>query len=263
MEILGDKQNSSKITDFFTSPGKKNCIENDALDSEFYTPCKTEANGNKEGTPCNDEKEINKTAKTVLSVNSPRVRMNRKKKVIQTGQDNKLLTDYFPVRRSGRKPKSELEKEKRAVLEEKILKKIEEGLEVADLGEKGRGVVATKNFLRGDFVVEYAGELINLSTAKHREKEYSENPKFGCYMYYFVHKNRNYCIDATAESGRLGRLINHSKTAANCHTKLTEINQRPYLMLMASRDISLGEELLYDYGDRNRDSIESHPWLKF
>lgn len=72
-----------------------------------------------------------------------------------------------------------------------------------------------------------------------------------------------FSIDATAESGRLGRLINHSKTAANCHTKLTEINQRPYLMLMASRDISLGEELLYDYGDRNRDSIESHPWLKF
>ena len=69
-------------------------------------------------------------------------------------------------------------------------------------------------------------------------------------------------IDATEESGRLGRLINHSKTAGNCHTKLTEINNKPYLMLIASRDIVIGEELLYDYGDRNKDSLESHPWLK-
>lgn len=72
----------------------------------------------------------------------------------------------------------------------------------------------------------------------------------------------HFSIDATEESGRLGRLINHSKTAGNCHTKLTEINNKPYLMLIASRDIAVGEELLYDYGDRNKDSLESHPWLK-
>ncbi|KAK3084892.1 hypothetical protein FSP39_020927 [Pinctada imbricata] len=81
-------------------------------------------------------------------------------------------------------------------------------------------------------------------------------------MYYFVHKNKSYCVDATAESGRLGRLINHSKVAGNCHTKLIDINQRPYLILVASRDISAGEELLYDYGDRSKSSLESHPWLK-
>lgn len=40
--------------------------------------------------------------------------------------------------------------------------------------------------------MEYAGDLIDLSTAKQREKKYSENPQFGCYMYYFVHRNRNY-----------------------------------------------------------------------
>ena len=31
------------------------------------------------------------------------------RKLVETRQDNKLLTDYFPVRRSSRKPKSELE----------------------------------------------------------------------------------------------------------------------------------------------------------
>lgn len=57
---------------------------------------------------------------------------------------------------------------------------------------KGRGVVATKSFSRGDFVVEYAGDLIDLNAARSREKEYSKNPKFGCYMYYFNFKNKNY-----------------------------------------------------------------------
>ena len=60
----------------------------------------------------------------------------------------------------------------------------------------------------------------------------------------------------------LGRLINHSKVSGNCHTKLIDINDRPYLILVASRDINLGEELLYDYGDRSKASLESHPWLK-
>ena len=71
-----------------------------------------------------------------------------------------------------------------------------------------------------------------------------------------------FSIDATAESGKLGRLLNHSKTHGNCHTKLVEIKGNPYLILVASRDISAGEELQYDYGDRSKDSLASHPWLK-
>lgn len=58
---------------------------------------------------------------------------------------------------------------------------------------KGRGVIATQGFRRGGFVVEYAGDLIDLSTAKRREEEYAQRPdEFGCYMYYFTHKNKNY-----------------------------------------------------------------------
>ena len=61
-----------------------------------------------------------------------------------------------------------------------------------DFGDKGRGVVATKYFKRGDFVVEYAGELIKLDEAKERETKYSMNEQIGCYMYYFIHQNKNY-----------------------------------------------------------------------
>lgn len=68
-------------------------------------------------------------------------------------------------------------------------------------------------------------------------------------------------VDATRETNRLGRLINHSK-CGNCQTKLHDIDGVPHLILIASRDIAAGEELLYDYGDRSKASIEAHPWLK-
>ena len=57
---------------------------------------------------------------------------------------------------------------------------------------KGRGVVADQRFLRGDFVVEYAGDLIDLGTARHREKVYAKDSDVGCYMYYFCCNNKNY-----------------------------------------------------------------------
>jgi len=71
-----------------------------------------------------------------------------------------------------------------------------------------------------------------------------------------------FSIDATLESGKLGRLLNHSKTQQNCHTKNVDVKGRPYLILVASRKISEDEELLYDYGDRSSEALEAHPWLK-
>ena len=68
-------------------------------------------------------------------------------------------------------------------------------------------------------------------------------------------------VDATLESGRLGRLLNHS-IHGNCTTKVTSIKDTPYLILVAAKNIKPEEELLYDYGERDRDAIASHPWLQ-
>ena len=69
-------------------------------------------------------------------------------------------------------------------------------------------------------------------------------------------------VDATQETDRYGRLVNHSKTSGNVTTKLFPIKGTPHLILVAARDIEANEELLYDYGDRSKSSVESHPWLK-
>ncbi|XP_051823898.1 N-lysine methyltransferase KMT5A-like [Antechinus flavipes] len=175
---------------------------------------------------------------------------------------NYRVTDYFPVRRSTRKNRGELRTEERIRLNALIQSGKEEGMRVGLFEGKGRGVITTKPFQRGDYVVEYHGDLIDLALAKKREARYAKDPDTGCYMYYFHYRSKGYCVDATKESGRLGRLINHSKSG-NCQTKLHPINGVPHLIVIATRDIAVGEELLYDYGDRSKASLEAYPWLKY
>lgn len=173
---------------------------------------------------------------------------------------NRLVTDFFPARRSDRTTAKEQKDAAAEALRQKIEAASEDGLKVVTFTGKGRGVVAERPFKRGDFVVEYAGDLIDQQEARAREKEYTRDDR-GCYMYYFSYKNKHYCVDATDESGRLGRLLNHSKQG-NCSTKLVEVNGQPRLIIVAARDIEADEELLYDYGDRSKTSLELHPWLK-
>ncbi|KAM3874241.1 N-lysine methyltransferase KMT5A-A [Diretmus argenteus] len=175
---------------------------------------------------------------------------------------NRKVTDYFPIRRSSRKSKSELKCEQKVHIDNLITNGVEEGLEVHHIEGKGRAVFATRCFQKGEYVVEYHGDLLQITDAKQREAEYAQNPATGCYMYYFQYLCKTYCVDATKETGRLGRLINHSKNG-NCQTKLHDINGIPHLILVASRDVVEGEELLYDYGDRSKASIAAHPWLKY
>ncbi|VDM36611.1 unnamed protein product, partial [Hydatigera taeniaeformis] len=128
--------------------------------------------------------------------------------------------------------------------------------------EKGRGVITTRSFSPGEFVVEYVGELISGSEARAREAEYNKDPSVGSFMFFFCHGNQRYCVDATEETGKLGRLINHSRLHPNCVVKVIPINGVPHLALFAKTEIPPGEELLYDYGDRGKASLTAHPWLK-
>jgi len=169
----------------------------------------------------------------------------------------------LPLRRSERKPKAELLKKQMEEIEAKLLTNDDAtlGIEIAYIENKGRGIKAVRDFAKGEFVVEYAGDLIDIGTAKDLEAKYSMDTSKGCYMYYFKHKGKQYCIDATSESGRYGRLLNHSKITPNCVTKVVMLGDTPRLILVAKNDIVAGTELLYDYGDRSKESLKAHPWL--
>ncbi|BES97344.1 Histone-lysine N-methyltransferase PR-Set7 [Nesidiocoris tenuis] len=193
----------------------------------------------------------------------PAKKMTKPRRKVDPAENNNKtakLTDFFPVRRSVRKTKKTVLEEKQRHVENAILSGREDGLEVHNFEGKGRGIVATRHFGRGDFVVEYAGELISMDEARERESIYARDQNTGCYMYYFVYRDVPYCVDATAESPRLGRLVNHSRNG-NLSTKSLMVAGIPRLVLVAKEDIQPGDELLYDYGDRSRESLYYHPWL--
>ncbi|XP_071520101.1 uncharacterized protein Set8 isoform X2 [Panulirus ornatus] len=170
------------------------------------------------------------------------------------------ITEFYPIRRSERKPKTTLLQERQKEIEEKIKNGKEEGLTVKHFGTKGRGVVTTRQFAKGEFVVEYIGDLIDMREAKQRETIYAQDASKGCYNYYFTFQNQQYCIDATEETGYLGRLVNHSRNG-NLVTKAVEVSGQPHLILIAKHDLEPGTEILYDYGDRSKEALEHHPWL--
>ncbi|XP_053135244.1 N-lysine methyltransferase KMT5A [Hemicordylus capensis] len=236
----------------------QNDKESGCESSESSAGKKTEAAETPKPLPAEPADAANKTQAPKKGI---KAKPGPKRKAQGKTQQNRKVTDYYPVRRSSRKSKKELQIEGKKQIDELIESGREEGMKIDFIDGKGRGVIATRHFNRGEFVVEYHGDLIEITDAKKREAVYAQDPSTGCYMYYFQYLSKTYCVDATKETSRLGRLINHSK-CGNCQTKLHDVDGIPHLILVASRDIKAGEELLYDYGDRSKASLEAHPWLK-
>ena len=63
---------------------------------------------------------------------------------------------------------------------------------MVDFEGKGRGVVSTRPFKKGELICEYSGRLISHEEAKKKEEEYSKDSDIGCYMYYFTHKTNRF-----------------------------------------------------------------------
>ena len=70
------------------------------------------------------------------------------------------------------------------------------------------------------------------------------------------------CVDATEESGMLGRLINHRKKNANLIPRTFIVNNSPKVVFIAATDIAIGDELFFDYGERRADVVKELKWLK-
>lgn len=47
----------------------------------------------------------------------------------------------------------------------------------------GKGIFTAKDFKKGDFLLEYRGDLLEYSEAKEKEKQYNEDD--GSFMFYF------------------------------------------------------------------------------
>ena len=147
------------------------------------------------------------------------------------------------------------------------------GIAVTNIEGKGRGVTATRTFQAGEVVCDYHGPVMSAKEGK--AVHLSTNEKQTGYMFFFVKKGKQLCIDAHAEACKchpeqqtFGRLINHSKSMPNLRRKQfsveTEGKETDVILFLATKSIAVGEELLFDYGVQ-RKSFGSEgiglPWL--
>ena len=128
----------------------------------------------------------------------------------------------------------------------------------------GSGAALAAGFVpRGALVCEYGGQLIAGGEARRREAAYAACEALGSYMFYFEHGGTTHCVDATAERREygVGRLANHSRRAPNCLVRKAIVDGVPRLALLANRDIAYGEEIKYDYGERDKGACGAFAWL--
>lgn len=101
----------------------------------------------------------------------------------------------------------------------------------------GLGLFARAPFKKGDFVVEYTGEIIPNEEADRRGTRYI----------FEISSRRS--VDGSTRTN-LARYMNHS-CDPNCEAEIDGAR----IMIYALRDIEPGEELTYDYGEEYFDDF--------
>ncbi|CAD6250370.1 unnamed protein product [Miscanthus lutarioriparius] len=106
----------------------------------------------------------------------------------------------------------------------------------------GWGAVALEPLERGDFVIEYVGEVIDDATCEQRLWDIRDR---GDKNFYMCEISKDFTIDATFK-GNPSRFLNHS-CEPNCKLEKWQVDGETRVGVFASRSIKVGEPLTYDY----------------
>lgn len=108
--------------------------------------------------------------------------------------------------------------------------------------EKGWGLEAAGEISKGQFVIEYSGEIINSKMCIERIKSAQEK---NIDSFYMLTISKDMIVDARLK-GNLARFMNHSCNP-NCQSEKWNVNGDTRIGLYAIRDIRAYEELTFDY----------------
>jgi hypothetical protein len=111
----------------------------------------------------------------------------------------------------------------------------------------GLGLFAGQNFGKDQLVCLYFGEVLEEEeTSNFRAKV---NNLYGTSYVFSLSEGKQFSIDSLVY-GNKSRFVNHNEgTFNNCIIELAEVNNMEYVVFKAKREIRLGEELFFDYGD--------------
>lgn len=130
-----------------------------------------------------------------------------------------------------------------------------DGLNIENFLGKGYGLISTKPLLKGQFVCEYAGEIIGEEEAIKRRASDSKNFIFTLNEFVGDQKVRT-IVDATCIAN-IGRYINHS-CEPNCIVIPVRVDSViPRLCIFTLKDVEIGQEITYNYGNTDNNVDEN------
>lgn len=113
--------------------------------------------------------------------------------------------------------------------------------------QKGYGLKTNAVIRRGEFICEYAGELISKEEARKRSQNDDTNYIFGLREHSGNFSVTETFVDST-KIGNIGRYINHSCNPNSMVIPVRIDSIIPRLAVFALFNIEPGEEITYDYG---------------
>ncbi|XP_015190270.1 PREDICTED: histone-lysine N-methyltransferase SETMAR [Polistes dominula] len=130
-------------------------------------------------------------------------------------------------------------------------------LQVINVDKKGLGLITTKFIRKGQFICEYAGEIIGIDEARRRVEANKNDNSMNYVLVVSEHIGEQVivtCVDPKY-FGNIGRYSNHScQPNANLVPVRVE-SVTPRLCLFACRDIQSGEEITFNYASGVTNSI--------
>lgn len=109
-------------------------------------------------------------------------------------------------------------------------------------GGRGWGLKTLQDVKKGQFVMEYVGEVIDEEECRHRMAKMHEQ---NCTDFYFLTINKDKIIDA-GPKGNLARFMNHS-CQPNCETQKWTVNGDTRVGLFALCDVPAETEVTFNY----------------
>ncbi|KDN61888.1 hypothetical protein CSUB01_03181 [Colletotrichum sublineola] len=111
----------------------------------------------------------------------------------------------------------------------------------------GYGLFTIEDIAKGDFVIEYTGEIITSDEGTRREARHALVDNWSCYKFSLLEKEGIW-LDA-ARYGNCSRYINHSSDDPNITPVALYVSGDFRISFRARRNIQAGEELFFNYGN--------------
>ncbi|MEQ2265384.1 hypothetical protein XENORESO_006404, partial [Xenotaenia resolanae] len=123
----------------------------------------------------------------------------------------------------------------------------------------GRGLFTTKAFPKGSILCDYHGKVVD--AVEGRRVIESLKPGDASYIYFFRKGAQDLCVNSQSDPcechpslATFGRMINHSAKSFNVKGIVCDLQGHalPVLLLKATRDIKVGEDVYFNYGVTRR-----------